>query len=643
MRLRGAHILRCSVMLLGVLVLAGVKEPTGEAATSHGHFSGFADACCLSEGRMRTRVQSPQIAGFSANEHSPNLRSGYPFESSVRDIEALGWHQEAHDAQHTGYTADTVPTPWTFKWQWNGSCGDPIGADCRPGDPELGWSFEIPPKSHLVAGNGRLYLPAGEQGVWAIDEANGKTAWHNDAITSFCTAAFDPETETLFVAGGDGQLYKLDSSTGAVLDSFRADSGLNLAPTVAAGNVYVVSDEGTLYAVDKHTMSLAWPSAYAAGSPGQTPVAYSEKQDVLIFGTADLYVHCVENSDGSRRWRVKPTVNENDGSSYDGGDKKYLAYNYEHGWPVVSEEQEIVFIRLRLPKSAMWQVPDSASWFPTSNAAIRAFLVARPELQTLFALNLSDGTSAFIPAVGTGGIETPDKDNTLGPLPVIRKLSDGEEVAYTIWRNGQKCEAGDCSDPRGDAVMCEMALGDAAVPGYQAGDCRFVQYHSSSDFLITDEMGKLTMAGDTLFHSHWLALYAYRITDRGELRGATYRDPILTEQRHPIINRASDEPSWVICEPNLGYFCPGSVDTYGDRRTFRSGFWVFFNHSDPPYEACTTFNCVAAYSDGYKARYAIVHDGTIYYELNGGTIFAVKSAIGLDAWRSYLPLVNRFK
>jgi len=641
MRLRRMHILRSLLALLIALLFVVSNEPPGEARPSCSDFSGSTDVHCSNVTGARILVEKQQVSSFPAQDRDLGLRDGRLFHRQAQADADLGWHQEAHDAQHTGYTAEAVPTPWIFKWQWNGSCESPIGSDCRPGDPELGWSFETPAKAHLVGGGGRLYLPAGERGVWAIDESNGKTAWHNEVVVSTCTAAFDPETDALYVAGSDGQLYKLDSSTGEILARFQADSGLNLPPIIAGGNVYVVSDKGYLYAVDKHSMRLAWPSAYAAGAPGQTPAAYSEKRDVLVFGTADLYVHCVDNSDGSLKWKVKPTVNVNDGSSYQGGDGDYPTYNYEHGWPVIAEEHGIVFVRLRLPKSAMWEVPDSsaANWFPTSNVAIRSFLVDRPDLQTLFALDLDDGSSAFIPAVGTGGIETPDKDNTLGPPPVVRKLASGQEVVYSIWRNGQKCESGDCSDPRWDAVMCEMVLDDATVPGYEAGDCRFVQYQSSSDSLITDEMGKLTMAGDTLFHSHWLALYAYRIADRGATRGATYREPILTEALDPIVNRASNEVGWVTCQPGLDHFCPGPMDSYGDRRAFPRGFWVFFNSSDPPYSACSGFDCVSAYSDGYKARYAIVHNGTIYYETNGGTIFAVRSAIGLDAWRSYLPFV----
>ncbi|HIE37980.1 MAG TPA: hypothetical protein EYP77_02740 [Anaerolineae bacterium] len=570
----------------------------------------------------------PEGGGGLVGGGEPSIRDPAPG-VSAGGAAALGWYQEAHDAQHTGFIDADIPMPWRMVWQWNGSCSD--GSDCRPGDPELGWSFEVPPRSHLVAGGGRLYLPAGEHGVWAIDEMDGTTAWHNSAIQSFCTAAYDPEINALFVAVANGRLYKLNPANGAVVDSFQADSGLNLAPTLAAGRVYVVSDDGTLYAVNKHTMEAAW--SYAAGSPGQTPAAYSESYDLLIFGTEDLYVHAVNNSDGSRRWRRKPTVNSPGEFTYDGGDgRSYRTYNYEHGWPVVAEQHGVVLIRLHLPKSAMWEVPDqdTANWFPSSNAAIRSFLTDRPELQTLFALNLGDGSTAFIPAVGTGGAETPDKDNTLGPLPVVRVLPNGDEVVYTIWRNGQKCEAGDCSDPRWDAVMCEMVLDGSTVPGYQAGDCRFVDFEEGDGGLITDEMCKLSMARDVLFHSHWIALQPYRIIDRSASRGGTYNNPIRTEPQYFIVNRASDEPAWSNCHFNPSHFCDEPIDTYGDRRVFDQGFWVFFNDADPPYQACTGYNCVAPYSDGYKARYAIVNNGTIYYELNGGTIFAVRSES--DPW-----------
>lgn len=518
---------------------------------------------------------------------------------------SLGWHQEAHDAQHTGFIDLSVPMPWKMAWQWNGSCSD--GSDCRPGNPEQGWSFDVPPKSHLVAGNGRLYLPAGSHGVWAINESDGRTAWHKGSIESFCTAVFDPETNALFVAASDGKLYKLNSSTGATMDAFQADSGLNVAPTIATGKVYVVSDNGTLYAVDKNTMSQVW--SYSAGSPGQTPAAYSEQYDVLVFGTADLYLHAVNNSGGSQRWRVKPTVRDPP------------VYYYTHGWPVIADQHGIVLMRLRMTRNDAFTLPEGWVTYPETNGAIRSYLAHNPDKQCLFALNLDDGSTAFIPAVGPGGMETPELDHSMGPQPVVKQYPNGDEVVYTIWRNRLNCIGYFADHPNRnyDGGMCEMVLDDSTVPGYEAGDCRFVEFTTQHNYSITvDEMSFVSMAGPTIMYSHWLAMISYRIMDRSDSLGNTRDNAIRAERQDTILNRI--EESWRCSRDTSTHHCPGFVYSYCDSRCYPGGvFWVFWNCTDPPYR------CTGGYSAGMKARYAIANNGRIYYELNGGTIFAIRS------------------
>lgn len=516
-----------------------------------------------------------------------------------------GWHQEAHDAQHTGFIDLHVPMPWKMAWQWNGSCSD--GSDCRPGNPEQGWSFDVPPDAHLVAGNGRLYLPSGTHGVWAIREGDGKTAWHNSAVQSVCTAAFDPQTGVLFVAATDGKLYKLNSSDGAVVGSFQADGGLNLAPAIAGGRVYVVSDEGTLYAVDKYSMTQVW--SYRAGSPGQTPAAYSESRDVLVFGTADLYLHAVNNADGSRRWRVKPTVHDPP------------VYYYTHGWPVIAEQHGIVLMRLRMRRDDAFAVPDGWDTYPITNSAIRSYLVDNPDKQCLFVLDLDDGSTAFVPAVGPGGMEKPDKEHSMGPQPVVKRYSNGDEVVYTVWRNRLNCIGPfeDSPQKNYDGGMCEMVLDRSTVPGYEAGDCRFVEFATQGSYPITiDEMCFMSMAGPTIMYSHWIALISYNITDRSDSLGHTRDDPIQAERAYTILNRI--DGSGRCARDTSTHFCSERLEAYCDGKSYPGpGLWVFWNCTDPPYQ------CASAYSDGIKARYAIANNGTIYYELNGGTIFAIRS------------------
>jgi len=519
------------------------------------------------------------------------------------------WYQEGHDAQHTGYAPDNISAPWTYNWQWNGSCSG--GTRCSTTDPQVGWSFYIPQKSHLVAGAGRLYLPAGDQGVYAINQTDGRTAWRNASVLSYCSAAYDPLTNSLYVAGKNGVLYRLDPATGNELGRYASGGSLNLAPTIGGGRVFVVSDNGVVFAVNILDMSLAW--SYSAGSNAQIPVAYSSSRNMIVFGTEDLYVHAVSNQNGIRLWRVKPTVvNSTDGSTYSGVDGKiYNNYNYDNGWPVIAENRGVVFIRMHQNwNEGIYSVPNPPNYSPSSNAAIRSYLNSVPELKNLFAMNLSDGSTAFDPAVIFGAEEFNSQYMAMPPKPVIKQLPGGKEIAYLPWRNGQKCEAGDCNDPRWDTVMGEMVLDSSTVAGYQAGDLRFVNMSECNNYFITDETGNVTMSGDTFFYTHWLVTCPFRITDRNSSLGGTYKNPISSQKQVSLMYAVDGNGS--SCGVTSNYYCSGTMRTYNDSRLITDTFWSYYNVARP-------------YLEGYHPSYTIIDNSSIYILTRAGNIFAIST------------------
>jgi putative pyrroloquinoline-quinone binding quinoprotein len=512
------------------------------------------------------------------------------------------WTQEAHDAQRTGYTPIEPLEPWTLIWTWN-------GPDANGGTGNH--LYTAPREARTVTGGKYVYVPAGANGLYALSKMNGQVGWHVTSAVFTATVAYDPESNYVFAGGLNGLLYKINADTGAVAQTYNANNALSRAVLLVGSSAYVVTDSGVLHKVSTATMTQVW--TYSAGSGASTGLAYSATRDVIIFGTNDLYVHAVNNSNGGQKWRVKPSPN-----------MASFPNEYRWYWPVVADKHGVVFLRMQLAFSVAWDDPGTGSTiWPNSNAAARSFLQNNPSHQNLFALNLDDGSKKFIPAVGYSGTE--DLYNgqaylATGPLPVVKTLSDGTEVAYIPFRNGQS----NPPDGRWDSHMGEMVMDSTTVPGLAAGDLRFVRmsryngYGGNSYIFITDEQNPITMAGDTLIHAHWGASESVRITDRSTSKGLTYSNPIATLNHPPVIRRQTScadknaTTHWTTC---------GLTLLYDGRYWDSPGWWTYWNVLDPPTPLRSSNPPSAApYSEGIRPRYTYVSANLLIVEGNGGEL-----------------------
>ncbi|MCX7689803.1 PQQ-binding-like beta-propeller repeat protein [Thermoflexus sp.] len=499
------------------------------------------------------------------------------------------WTQHAHDAQRTSYTNQVVPPPWRWKWAWNGP--DAQGR-VSPG------KFRLPRNSQPVTGGGRVYIAAGDRGVFALNNTNGAVLWNRNpgGARIHSTPAYDPDTGSLFVLSTNGTLYRLNAATGETTGQFAtgAASDLPLPPALFGDRVFF-SMGNRVYAVHKASMSLLW--SYDAGAPVHTPPAYSPSYDLVVAASQDLYVHAIRNANGSRAWRVKPTVRQS-------GDPGSASNNAEvkNGWPVIAEGHGLVLIKLRLDWDALWN-----PWnpWPGDNITMRNGLAARPAYQALFALRLADGSQAFITNVGHGGFGDGGY-LPMGPQPVVKRFPNGQEVAYVVMR-GFPCLQSPC-DGRGDSRLGEMLLDDTTVPGYRAGDVRFMQ----NTFFPTDEQVNLSMAGDFIFGGHWMFGIAHEIVDRSPSRG-TGSNPISTRNLPHIITSASN------CGFSPSHYCPDRLVQDGDPRTIPGGFYIYYNQG--------------RVYDQYWTEYAtwVVSNGTIYFVSADGALVALEHGDPLSA------------
>ncbi len=537
------------------------------------------------------------LAGFSIHQPPSTIQPHLPFQTTLLPppqylpmvikasppAASLEWSQHAHDAMRTSYTEQVVPIPWRWKWAWNGPTAQGNLAEGK---------FRLPRNSQPVTGGGRVYIAAGSNGVFALNNANGIPIWNRaDIGTINSTPAYDPETDALLVVSANGRLYRLNAANGQTLHQFNtgASSSLPLPPAVYGESVYF-SMGSRLFALYKDSLTERWQ--YEAGSPLDTPPALSPHAATAVVVSRDLYVHAVNSADGSRRWRLKPTPRQ----PGDPGGNSNLA-EAARGWPVVAEEHGLVLVRYRLDWQTLW------NWNPNNlqtNAQMRQFLQANPSQEVLYALRLSDGGKAFIVNVGNGGFGDGDY-LPMGPLPVVKRFADGKEVAYVVMRGGP-CAQNPC-DSRWDSHLGELLLDDSTVSGFSAGQVRYMR----NSFFPTDEQAFLSMAGDQIFAAHWEAGIAHQINDRSPSRGASSTNPILTSDL-PHIATSQDVD---VCNSGFqsSHYCAGGLQ---NTRRWSPGFYIYWQQG--------------AVYDAYWSEYAawVVGNGTIYYVSTDGSVVALE-------------------
>jgi hypothetical protein len=540
------------IWLLLILLIGGISQPV------HGLAS-----------QSSALPQSPNAAALPYASYLPMV---------ARTISTSDWTQHAHDAQHTGYTSAAVEAPWRWKWAWNGpNSSGGVTAN----------KTALPRSVQPVTGDGRVYVTRGVNGVYALSITDGSELWSSNPGGSLnSTPAYDSASSSLYVNSTNGYVYRLDASTGGIIDSFNTGSSLTTPPALVSDRLFVSSGT-TVYALNKLTMDQIW--RYTAGSAVQTPPAYSASRDVVIVATANLFVHAIKNSDGTRLWQAKPTV-------HSPGDP---SVEYTWGWPVVADQAGLVLVKLRLSWDTLW----TFGTYPTTNQAIRQDLQSKPGDQSLFALSLDNGSVPFISNIGNGGWG--DGGNLpMGPQPVVKRLANNKEVVYTVGRGGG---SNAMYDARWDSLFVEMMLDSSTVPGYAAGEVRFIQYNH---VVLTDEQPFVSMAGDYLLGGHWMAGYALKITDRSDGRGAWDIPSRIAAIDAPHI--VESQSANANCSFSASHYCTNFLTEDGDPRTYPPGFYIYYS-AGRVYES---------YWSSYTSW--VVADDLVLFRSNSGAIVALE-------------------
>jgi outer membrane protein assembly factor BamB len=478
----------------------------------------------------------------------------------VNSPRTVGWYQLAANPQRTGYTPIRVEGPFRFRWIWNGPAG---GGNAGPAVDHL----DLPKAVQPVIGEGFVFVGHSDGIVRAIRVDNGTLAWSRSVGGKVLgTVAYHPGLRRIFVGSTNGRIYSLRASDGTIMNSYDIGGPIEMSPLLVDDVIYVGSiidkgrnnGEGTsgrLVSLNATDLSLRWsfnPGAGILASPAYT----ARNGGMIIIATEDKTVRAIRVSDGSQVWRR--SVNA-------GRDPQRQWTAFPDTYPAVAETQGVVIIRSYF----LWQ----RTWAPDRDQTdtleeIRALLTQQPEYQSFFVLDLATGQPRYVAPVLGGGIGNNDDYYSTPPQAVIRQLDDGSEVAYVTWRSSQACLSPTNCDSREEGAVGEMDL--------STGNIRFIDVDKNGWQwrMPVDELGSMTMAGDALFYSHWMAMAGVKITDRSPSRGDSASNPILTTKLVGVTNTLM--PGTCDQLNSAQHYCGTRHEDPGRGYLLDPGFYIYF-------------------------------------------------------------------
>jgi outer membrane protein assembly factor BamB len=176
-----------------------------------------------------------------------------------------------------------------------------------------------PAYSVPLVGNNYVYIGGSNTltgtgvSLLAINKTDGSTVWNKSYVNSLVPQmALDisnttPPIETLYVSGG-GVAQAMKGADGTILWSKAFSSPVNM-PAMQYSNVYFGSKNGQVYALNSTTGATVWTFVADGGTSDMVSVA----QNLVVFATNKGSLYAVNAATGLLKWKVSygianPTV-----------------------------------------------------------------------------------------------------------------------------------------------------------------------------------------------------------------------------------------------------------------------------------------------------------------------------------------------
>lgn len=216
------------------------------------------------------------------------------------------------DPALAGLSVILPPAQTNANWPQTGG-----NASKSPGHLDLGqnisrqWTVNIAGASNRrrlasapVVSNGKLYVTDTEARVSAFDATSGAKLWSTiletgkDGKPSAFGGGVAADGSVVYATNGVGDVAALNAETGVIIWKKRPAGPLRGAPTVAIGNVYIMTQDNQIYALRASDGEQQWNEAGPLGNSGIFGVAAPAVASGTViagYSTGELSAYRYEN------------------------------------------------------------------------------------------------------------------------------------------------------------------------------------------------------------------------------------------------------------------------------------------------------------------------------------------------------------
>ncbi|MFH2137116.1 MAG: PQQ-binding-like beta-propeller repeat protein [Candidatus Omnitrophota bacterium] len=189
------------------------------------------------------------------------------------------WTMFRSDTSNSGRAEEYLQTPLSVKWE------------CHLGGKIV---------SSPVVFNNKVYIGNRDGKVYAIDKTNGKVVWEfnaRDWVDSTCSVTED----AVYFSCRGGALYSLNPENGELIWKYGTYGTDSASPLVIDGKVFCGSgfENKFVYSLDAKLGVLMWKTDTQQMVYSSPAISGSK----LYVGSDDGYVYCLDKNSGSIKWK----------------------------------------------------------------------------------------------------------------------------------------------------------------------------------------------------------------------------------------------------------------------------------------------------------------------------------------------------